>query len=387
MNKIFYTLFFLLFFSFFNNEAKAQSSDISACTLSSGAVNVTTLATATDKTCDTTGATKLTLKLHNLGFCTSAPTIKFATEVGRGKDERDYDNDSYAFGDSDFSSCTWTIKQASSTDEILESVGEVEPLPLDELPPKGTYTHAVIVVSNVVKVQGYTQFSTAIADTTTSAGNSGIYCWTNGAEILEVGRHGPKITPPGGSQGALNYGGGAKCGTLAEAQAQQAENTITYMMNNLRDLDEVNCSDSFPTGTEEDEGDCNTTRSVENTTLGTLDLYYTKATSFTVPTIHRATLTKDRGEAASEAGTSNADSITMVFGFNTPIVVTDKTTGMDIKINYNYALSVDFEDVKVVGGTTLIKNNLEATNPKRIRLLGAGPFGIAFVPNEGGSTD
>ena len=387
MNKIFYTLFFLLFFSFFNNEAKAQSSDISACTLSSGAVNVTTLATATDKTCDTTGATKLTLKLHNLGFCTSAPTIKFATEVGRGKDERDYDNDSYAFGDSDFSSCTWTIKQASSTDEILESVGEVEPLPLDELPPKGTYTHAVIVVSNVVKVQGYTQFSTAIADTTTSAGNSGIYCWTNGAEILEVGRHGPKITPPGGSQGALNYGGGAKCGTLAEAQAQQAENTITYMMNNLRDLDEVNCSDLFPTGTLPNVGDCNTTRSVENTTLGTLDLYYTKATSFTVPTIHRAALTQDKGVAASVAGTSNADSITMVFGFNTPIVVTDKTTGMDIKINYNYALSVDFEDVKVVGGTTLIKNNLEATNPKRIRLLGAGPFGIAFVPNEGGSTD
>ena len=384
MNKIFYTLFFLLFFSFFNNEAKAQSSDISACTLSSGAVNVTTLATATDKTCDTTGATKLTLKLHNLGFCTSAPTIKFATEVGRGKDERDYDNDSYAFGDSDFSSCTWTIKQASSTDEILESVGEVEPLPLDELPPKGTYTHAVIVVSNVVKVQGYTQFSTAIADTTTSAGNSGIYCWTNGAEILEVGRHGPKITPPGGSQGALNYGGGAKCGTLAQAQAQQAENTITYMMNNLRNT-EANCGDNFPTGTAENDGDCNTTRSVENTTLGTLDLYYTKATSFTVPTIHRATITQNKGVAASVAGTSNADSITMVFGFNNPIVVTDKTTGMDIKINYNYALSVDFEDVKAVGGDGTLIDNDDA-DTKRIRLLGAGPFGIAFVPNEG-STD
>lgn len=379
MNKIFYTLFFLLFFSFSNNEAKAQSSDISACTLSSGAVNVTTLATATDKTCDTTGATKLTLKLHNLGFCTSEPTIKFATG-GRVKDERDYNNDSYADGDSDFSSCTWTIKQTIATDEILETVGEVEPLPLDELPPKGTYTHAVIVVSNVVKVQGYTQFSTSITDTT-AAENPGVYCWTNGSQILEVGRHGPKIN----SQ-ALNFGGGAKCGTLAQAQAQQEENTITYMMNNLRNT-EANCGDNFPTGTAENEGDCNTTRSVENTTLGTLDLYYTKATSFTVPTIHRATLTQNKGVAASVAGTSNADSITMVFGFNTPIVVTDKTTGMDIKINYNYALSVDFEDVKVVGGTTLIQNNLEATNPKRIRLLGAGPFGIAFVPNEGGSTD
>ena len=170
MNKIFYTLFFLLFFSFFNNEAKAQSSDISACTLISGAVDVADLADNVDKTCDTTGATKLTLKLHNLGFCTSAPTIKFATG-GLIKDERDFDGAYLEGANSDFSSCTWTIKQASSTDEILESIGEVEPLPLDELPPKGSYTHAVIVVSNVVKVQGYTQFSTAIADTTTSAGN------------------------------------------------------------------------------------------------------------------------------------------------------------------------------------------------------------------------
>jgi len=387
MNKIFYTLSFLLFFSFFNNEAKAQSRDISACTLTSGAVDVATLATAPDKTCDTTGATKLTLKLHNLGFCTSAPTIKFPSEAARDKDERDYNvsaHNSWDATNSDFSSCTWTIKQASSTDEILESVGEVEPLPLDELPPKGTYTHAVIVVSNVVKVQGYTQFSTAIADTTSSAGNSGIYCWTNGAEILEVGRHGPKITPPGdeAEQGAVNFGGGAKCGTtLALAQAGQAENTITYMMNNLRNS-ETNCSDDA-----NGDGSCNTTRSVEDTTLGSLNLFYTKATSFTVPTIHKATISAARGQSAGTDVTSNADSITMVFGFNNPIVVTDKTTGMDIKINYNYALSVDFEDVIAVGTETLIRNNLVGTNPKRIRLLGAGPFGIAFVPNEGGSTD
>jgi hypothetical protein len=378
MNKIFYTLFFLLFFSFFNNEAKAQSSDISACTLTSGAVNVTTLATAEDKTCDTTGATKLTLKLHNLGFCTSAPTLKFPSTAARDKDERDYNvsaHNSWDATNSDFSSCTWTIKQASSTDEILESVGEVEPLPLDELPPKGTYTHAVIVVSNVVKVQGYTQFSTPITDTTATE-NLGAYCWTNGSQILEVGRHGPLINGED-----LNFGGGAKCGSLTQAQAQQAENTITYMMNNLRNA-ETNCKSPART-----DGSCNTTRSRENTTLGTLDLYYTKTTSFTVPTIHRATLTEDRDADAGTAGTSNADSITMVFGFNNPIVVTDKTTGMDIKINYNYALSVDFEDVKVVDGDDTLIDNDNSTPTKRIRLLGAGPFGIAFVPNEGGSTD
>ena len=380
MNKIIYTLIFILSLGLFNNEAKAQSSDIDTCSLVNGAVNVTTLATATDKTCDTTGATKLTLKLHNLGFCTSAPTLKFPSTTARDRDERDHDvsaHNSVDATNSDFSSCAWTIKQASSTDEILESVGEVEPLPLDELPPKGTYTHAVIVVSNVVKVQGYTQFSTPITDTTATE-NEGAYCWTNGSQILEVGRHGPKI-----NGGLVNVGGGAECGTtLALAQAGQAENTMIYMMNNLRNS-ETNCS-----GLANGDGSCNTTRSRESTTLGTLDLYFTKATSFTVPTIHKATISAERGQSADTDVTSNADSITMVFGFNNPIVVTDKTTGMDIKINYNYALSVDFEDVIVDGDDTLtFIDNDDSTPTKRIRLLGAGPFGIAFVPNEGGSTD
>ena len=382
MNKIFYTLFFLLFFSFFNNEAKAQSSDISACTLISGAVDVADLADNPDKTCDTTGATKLTLKLHNLGFCTSAPAIKFATG-GKAEDERDFNGDYLEGTNSDFSSCTWTIKQASATDEILESGEDVEPLPLDELPPKGTYTHAVIVFSNIVKVKGYTQFSTNIKDTT-STQNEGTYCWTNGAQILEIGRDGPRI-----NSGALNVGGGAECGTsLAAAQAGESENTITYMMNNLRNS-ETNCKDEA-----NGDGSCNTTRSRENTTLGTLDLYYTKATSFTVPTILRATINE-----TANPDTSDANSITMVFGFNNPIVVTDKTTGMDIKVNYNNALALDFEDVKITSAGKTITNI--STGSKhldnsggygsasffRIRLMGAGPFGIAFVPNEGGSTD
>ena len=371
MNKIFYTLFFLLFFSFSNNEAKAQSSDIDKCSLVSGAVNVTTLAAATDKTCDTTGATKLSFQLHNLGFCTSAPNIKFQTDAGKAADQRDATS-SYSVGTSDLSSCTFTIKQTSSTDEVLESVGEVEPLPIDELPPKGTYTHAVIVFSNVVKVRGYTQFSTTIRDTLSEDGNPGTYCWTNGAEILEVGSYGPKITV-GGTTGAAGVGGGAECGTtLALAQAGQAENTITYKMNNLRNS-ETACLVS-----------CDTTRSAENTTLGTLDLFFTKVSSFTTPTINRATI-------ASE--TSDANTITMVFGFNNPIVVSDETTGMDIKVNFDYALSVDFENVTPRGDGASEKKNGVAfgqtgyTATKRIRLLGAGPFGIAFIPTQGGGVD
>ena len=374
MNKIFYTLSFLLFFSFFNNEAKAQSSDIDKCSLVNGAVNVTTLAAATDKTCDTTGTTKLAFQLHNLGFCTSAPNIKFQTG-GKEADQRDSSvSNSYSEGTSDLSSCTFTIKQTSSTDEVLESVGEVEPLPIDELPPKGTYTHAVIVFSNVVKVRGYTQFSTTIADTLSANGNTGTYCWTNGAAILEVGSYGPLIDPPGSpaTYGATGVGGGAQCGTLAEAQAGQAENTITYKMNNLKN-DEDGCDGA---------AGCNTTRSAENTTLGTLNLFFTKVSSFTTPTINRATI-------ASE--TSDANTITMVFSFNNPIVVSDETTGMDIKVNFDYALAVDFEDVTPIGGT-LKKNGVAFgetgyTATKRIRLLGAGPFGIAFVPTQGGGVD
>jgi hypothetical protein len=380
MNKIIYTLGFLLIFSFFNNEAKAQSSDIDKCSLVSGAVNVTTLAAATDKTCDTTGATKLSFQLHNLGFCTSAPNIKFQTG-GKAADQRDSSvSNSYSEGTSDLSSCTFTIKQTSSTDEILESVGEVEPLPIDELPPKGTYTHAVIVFSNVVKVRGYTQFSTTIRDTLSEVGNPGTYCWTNGAEILEVGSYGPKITV-GGTTGAAGVGGGAQCGlTLPLAQAGQAENTITYMMNNFRTDDTTEAAQCrLAAG-------CDTTRSRENTTLGTLDLFFTKVSSFTTPTINRATIN-------SVTETSDANTITLVFGFNNPIVVTDETTGMDIKVNFDYALSVDFENVTPRGAGASEKKNGAAdgeagyTATKRIRLLGAGPFGIAFVPTQGGGVD
>jgi hypothetical protein len=380
MNKIIYTLSFLLFFSFSNNEAKAQSSDIDKCSLVSGAVNVTTLAAAIDKTCDTTGATKLSFQLHNLGFCTSAPNIKFQTN-GKATDQRDSSvSNSYSEGTSDLSSCTFTIKQTNSTDEILESVGEVEPLPIDELPPKGTYTHAVIVFSNVVKVQGYTQFSTTIADTLSANGNSGTYCWTNGAAILEVGSFGPLITPPAGSQGLVNVGGGAKCGTtLAQAQTGQAENTITYKMNNLKTTDTTEAAQCRA------DAGCNTTRSAENTTLGTLNLFFTKVSSFTTPIINRATIDSDNK-------TSDANTITLVFGFNNPIVVSDETTGMDIKVNFDYALSVDFENVIPIGGTLKkngVTDELEVgyTATKRIRLLGAGPFGIAFVPTQGGGVD
>jgi hypothetical protein len=72
---------------------------------------------------------------------------------------------------------------------------------------------------------------------------------------------------------------------------------------------------------------------------------------------------------------------------------------MDIKVNYNNALALDFEDVKITSAGKTITNissgskhldnsgGYDSASFFRIRLMGVGPFGIAFVPNEGGSTD
>jgi hypothetical protein len=166
MNKIFYTLCFLLFFSFFNNNAYAvSSSDVVACTKNdSGAVVITTqISSSTDQTCDTSGTTNLTLNVHSLGFCTSAPTVNFVTD-GKAADERDSSNDSYSDGASDFSSCNWVITESTTSPESLQSVGDVEPLPNDEIPPPGTYTHAVLVISNQMTVTGSVNFSQTIQD-------------------------------------------------------------------------------------------------------------------------------------------------------------------------------------------------------------------------------
>jgi len=112
MNKIFYTLFFLLFFSFFNNNAKAQTSpDVAPCTLVGGLVDAANQILATDsstgdQTCDTSGATNLTLELYNLGFCTADPTIKHFNSAAEDADQRDRNDPSHrGVGASDFSNC------------------------------------------------------------------------------------------------------------------------------------------------------------------------------------------------------------------------------------------------------------------------------------------
>jgi hypothetical protein len=391
MNKIFYTLFFLLFFSFFNNEAKAQtSSDVVACTKNaSGAVVITTqISSTTDQTCDTSGATNLTLNIHSLAFCTSAPTVNFVTG-GKAADERDSSNDSYSDGASDFSSCRWVITQSTPSPESLESVGAIEPLPNDEIPPPGTYTHAVIVISNESTITGSVNFSQTIKDTTgaatVAAGNSGTTCWTNGSYLVDTGKQGlligSSVSNASTNRTAGTFKGGATCGTTASPTA----NTDVYYYLNFEPSSGT-CS----------SGGCNTTRSEESTAFGNLTVFYTKASNLgtTNPTIQRSKIITTNNGTDTDTNT-----LTGIFAYNTPMVVTDKTTGMEIFINFSNALNLDFEPSGITNALGFITNKngsidittgvgtTNSSSDPRIRSIKSGPFGIQFRSIEGGGTD
>ena len=384
MNKIFYTLFFLLFFSFFNNEAKAQTADVAACTKNaSGAVVITTqISSTTDQTCDGEGTTNLTLNIHSLGFCTSAPTVNFVAN-GKAADERDSANGSYSDGASNFSSCIWTIKQSSTTSESLSSVGAVEPLPSDEIPPKGTYTHAVIVISNEMTITGSTTFSQTIRDTTAAA-NTGTKCWTNGTYFVDTGKQGPLIgssisdasTNKTGAAPLINsvFSGGATCGSTPSPTA----NTLVSLYSNY-EPSSGDCS----TG-----GGCNTTRSEENTAFGTLTVFFTTADISSLAT-DSPTIQRSKIETGSNGTATGTNTLTGVFAYNTPMVVTDKTTGMEIFVNFNNALALDFEPSRrnneaMWTNTLAVTDNATPAAPPRVRSIQSGPFGLQFKATEGG---
>ena len=432
MNKIFYTLFFLLFFSFFNNNAKAQTSpDVAPCTLVGGLVDAAGQILATDsstgdQTCDTSGATNLTLELYNLGFCTAAPTIKHFNEAAKNADQRDRNDPSHQdFGASDFSNCVWTIKQSTTTNEVLDSVGDVEPLPVDEIPPAGTYTHAVILISNQQKITGTVSFAHNVNSNDTDA-TTGTKCWTNGSFFVDTGKEGPLIgtsvdnakanraaktgADPIGTEG--NVRNGATCGSTPNPTANTV---VSYYGNHEgtrvaggvgRDTS-TNCASSSDG---KRTAGCNTTRSEESTSFGSLKVYFTFADTSTLtgtPNITRALIVSDQtNETVNNApgnntggnyGTrSTTNSLLGVFQFNTPMVVTSKTTGIEIYTNFSGALSVDFEPIQENGtqvtnaltttGSDTIYNKSTANGP-RLKAIQTGPFGIQFKPVEGGSTE
>ena len=436
MNKIFYTLFFLLFFSFFNNNAKAQTSpDVAPCTLVGGLVDAAGQILATDsstgdQTCDTSGATNLTLELYNLGFCTAAPTIKHFNEAAKNADQRDRNDPSHQdFGASDFSNCVWTIKQSTTTNEVLDSVGDVEPLPVDEIPPAGTYTHAVILISNQQKITGTVSFAHNVNSNDTDA-TTGTKCWTNGSFFVDTGKEGPLIgTDVANAKAnraaktndaaligsAGNVRNGATCGSTPNPIA----NTVVSYYSNHEGtrvnsavgtpLDpSINCANSNLIRS----AGCNTTRSEESTSFGSLTVYFTFADTSTLtgtPDIRRALIVSGQTNATANNAPGNndgnygtggttagvANSLLGVFQFNTPMVVTSKTTGIEIYTNFSGALSVDFEPIQ--------ENNIQLTNARagtagriynkdtargpRLKAIQTGPFGIQFKPVEGGSTE
>jgi hypothetical protein len=374
MNKIIYTLFFLLFFSFFNNNAKAQtSSDVAACPKNgSGQVVITTILGSADQICDGEGATNVTLNVHSLGFCTSAPNVKFEARA-KETDERDSSNANYTEGTSDFSSCTWTIKESSSFVESLDSVGDVEPLPNDEVPPAGTYTHAVIVISNVVKITGTATFSQDIIDSKTTQG-TGNKCWTNGTYFLDTGKQGPligtSIDDAITNKAASVTGGGATCGTTPNP----TENNVVYYYLNY----------------ESGETSANTTRSEESTSFGDLTVLFTKATLASLAT-NNPIIQRPIINAINNYGTDTAtNTLTLIFAYNTPMIVTDKTTGMEIFLNFSNALSLDFEPSRRKNSSGTLQDghtNTSSTATPVIRAIQSGPFGIQFKSVEGGSTE
>ena len=433
MNKIFYTLFFLLFFSFFNNNAKAQTSpDVAPCTLVGGLVDAASQILATDsstgdQTCDTSGATNLTLELYNLGFCTAAPTIKHFSTAAEDADQRDRnDPDHRGVGASDFSNCIWTIKQSTTTNEVLDSVGDVEPLPVDEIPPPGTYTHAVILISNQQKITGTVSFAHDVNSDGTSD-TKGTKCWTNGSFFVDTGKEGPLIgtsvdnakanraakTNDAALVGSAgNVRNGASCGSTPNPTA----NTVLSYYSNHEGArvagavgttidSSTNCANSVA-GIR--SAGCNTTRSEESTSFGSLTVYFTYADTSTLtgtPDIRRAlivsgqintTVNNAAGNNNGNYGTgSNTNSLLGVFQFNAPMVVTSKTTGVEIYTNFSGALSVDFEPIQenniqltnANAGTANRIYNKSTDNGPRLKAIQTGPFGIQFKPVEGGSTE
>jgi hypothetical protein len=388
MNKIIYTLGFLLIFSLFNNNAKAQSvADVDPCIKNaSGQIVITTTLGASDQTCDTSGTTNLTINIYSLGFCTSAPSIKFITGA-RTTDGRDSSSSINEAAKSDFSSCTWTIKESSPSSESLESVGDVEALPNEEMPPPGTYTHAVLVISNTLQISGVATFEGTIKDTT-SAETEGNYCWTNGSYFLDTGKIGPHIgttldlAKTNRSNGIIR--GGATCGSSPPA-SPTANNIVYYFLNYEGGGTSVN-----------------TTRSEESTAFGTLSVFYTQADLNTLATNDPIILRPIIQDGVGKDGTETlTNTLTLVFAYNTPMKVTNNTTGMDIFLNFSNALSVDFEPINMASGTLITNRNdgkvtlvtgspavtSEPTSFPRIKAIQSGPFGIQFKAVEGGGTN
>jgi hypothetical protein len=253
--------------------------------------------------------------------------VKFVDATARTNDQRrPFDGE---VGDSIFTSCQFVVDSTEGYLIAMSSAGEVFPIGTDEIVNPGTYTHGVFVIDESVTVTAVVNFSGTI----TSAGGSSTRCITNGSTIIDTGAQGPIVN------GVQRGQGGALCHPSTAATA----NTMRILYSNV-------------------DGIGNTTRGIESTSLGSINLYNVNDNLQRVEII--------TGGAGGDGTSTATTKLLLVVTFTNPLVVTENYEYLDVLQNLSRTVSLDFEQGGSDASTT-------------IRLIQQGPFGIAFRTVEG----
>jgi hypothetical protein len=110
------------------------------------------------------------------------------------------------------------------------------------------------------------------------------------------------------------------------------------------------------------DGIGNTTRGIESTSLGSINLYNVNDNLQRVEII--------TGGAGGDGTSTATTKLLLVVTFTNPLVVTENYEYLDVLQNLSRTVSLDFEQGGALASTT-------------IRLIQQGPFGIAFRTVEG----
>ena len=339
MKKLYLYISFILSLFFFN-EAKAQTltSDVVVCSKTTGNIVNHSQFLAGEarnstiyRQCDTTGSSvSSTLRLHKIGLCTSAPTVKFVNADARTNDERrPFDGE---VGDSIFTSCQIVVDSTEGYLTALSSAGDAYPIGTDEIVNPGTYTHGIFVIDRSVTITAVVNFSGNITSVISGQDSVSTRCITNGSTIIDTGEQGPIVN------GVQNANGGALCHPSTAATA----NTIRYLYSGV-------------------DGIGNTTRNTDSTSLGSVNIYNVN------DNLQRVEI-----KTVSNGTTTATTKLLLVVTFTNPLVVTENYQYLDVLQNLSRTVSLDFEQGNPLASTT-------------IRLIQQGPFGIAFRSIEDGS--
>jgi hypothetical protein len=339
MKKLYLYISFILSLFFFN-EAKAQTltSDVVVCSKTTGNIVNHSQFLAGEarnstiyRQCDTTGSSvSSTLRLHKIGLCTSAPTVKFVNADARTNDQRrPFDGE---VGDSIFTSCQIVVDSTEGYLTALSSAGDVSPIGTDEIVNPGTYTHGIFVIDESVSITAVVNFSGNVTSVISGQDSVSTRCITNGSTIIDTGEQGPIVN------GVQNANGGALCHPSTAATA----NTIRYLYSGV-------------------DGIGNTTRNTDSTSLGSVNIYNVN------DNLQRVEI-----KTESNGTTTATTKLLLVVTFTNPLVVTENYQYLDVLQNLSRTVSLDFEQGNPLASTT-------------IRLIQQGPFGIAFRSIEDGS--